>query len=110
MVLTLGGQRPSRESPGTAMGRSLAWVGCWAFGWRKPRGPGSMDLGLAPSSWQGQCGAGRWGSKKPLQAFQEGTPHDSAKISLPSILLPSHCEKSIRAAGGHKLKWLNIRG
>lgn len=43
MVLALVGWRPSMGSPGTAMGRSLAWVGCWGFGWRRLHGLSIRD-------------------------------------------------------------------
>lgn len=96
-----GAPAPPRDGPLLGWG---AWVSAGedpvapaARIWVQPRAPGEDSVGL------GGC------QRTPLQAFQEGTPHGSAEIFLPSILSPSHPEKSSQGGGRCKLKWLNIR-
>jgi len=111
MVLTWRGRRPSGGVPAPPRdGPLLGWDAGVSAGedpmapaagiWVWPRAPGEDSAGVV----------GVRETYPPPAAFRDCTPHGSPEFSLPSILPPSHPKKSIRAGGGCKLKWLNIRG
>lgn len=75
MVLTWGGRRPSGGAPAPPWDGPLLGWDAGVLAGEDPVAISSGDLGPAPSSWRGQCGAG---SEKPHQGFPGGHTHHMA--------------------------------